>query len=184
MPGGLPGADGTGTTGGGTAGTRNDPFGGLEGGGTMTAAQRRAALDERLQRGYSVFDGMILSEREKAQNEADAAGSTVMGTGAGGDEGEGEEGGGGETGAGDGSIIVASNTTSGGAGTMPAGTDSREGEFDNQNAPTYPVPEDIPGGDDDDVVARQLREAAMNEPDPELREKLWDEYRKYTGLSQ
>ena len=34
---------------------------------------------------------------------------------------------------------------------------------------------------DDDIIARQLREAAMAEPDPELREKLWDEYRRYKG---
>lgn len=32
---------------------------------------------------------------------------------------------------------------------------------------------------DDDVVARQLREAAENEKDPELKKKLWEEYRKY-----
>lgn len=31
----------------------------------------------------------------------------------------------------------------------------------------------------DDIVARQLREAAEKETDPELREKLWEEYRKY-----
>ena len=43
--------------------------------------------------------------------------------------------------------------------------------------------DDIPSGRDDDVVARQLREAAMSEPDPELREALWDEYRNYTGIS-
>ena len=41
------------------------------------------------------------------------------------------------------------------------------------------MPRDIPDGSDDDIVARQLREAAMKEEDPELREKLWDEYRKY-----
>lgn len=41
------------------------------------------------------------------------------------------------------------------------------------------VPADIPDGSDDDVVARQLREAATNETDPELREKLWQEYRNY-----
>ncbi len=35
------------------------------------------------------------------------------------------------------------------------------------------------GGSDDDVVARQLREAAEKETDPVLKEKLWDEYRKY-----
>ena len=41
------------------------------------------------------------------------------------------------------------------------------------------VPSDIPDGSDDDIVARQLREAATKETDPELREKLWEEYRKY-----
>jgi hypothetical protein len=46
----------------------------------------------------------------------------------------------------------------------------------------YPPPANIPSGSDDDVVARQLREAAMREPDPAIREKLWDEYRKYKGI--
>jgi hypothetical protein len=41
------------------------------------------------------------------------------------------------------------------------------------------VPAGIPDGSDDDIVARQLREAAMKETDPELRERLWEEYRKY-----
>jgi hypothetical protein len=41
------------------------------------------------------------------------------------------------------------------------------------------VPADVGDGADDDIVARQLREAAMTEEDPELREKLWDEYRRY-----
>jgi len=40
-------------------------------------------------------------------------------------------------------------------------------------------PSDIPTGDDDDVLARQLREAAEKESDPLLRKKLWDEYQKY-----
>ena len=35
------------------------------------------------------------------------------------------------------------------------------------------------GGEDDDIVARQLREAAENETDPELKEKLWKEYEAY-----
>ena len=35
------------------------------------------------------------------------------------------------------------------------------------------------GGEDDDIVARQLREAAENETDPELKEKLWEEYEAY-----
>ncbi|MCP5140777.1 MAG: hypothetical protein H6980_00325 [Gammaproteobacteria bacterium] len=38
---------------------------------------------------------------------------------------------------------------------------------------------DIPDAGGDDVIARQLREAAENETDPELRAKLWEEYRRY-----
>lgn len=44
------------------------------------------------------------------------------------------------------------------------------------------VPEDIPDAANDDVLAQQIRRAAENEPDPEKRAKLWDEYRKYKGL--
>ncbi len=40
-------------------------------------------------------------------------------------------------------------------------------------------------GDDDDIVARQIREAAEKETDPELKEKLWKEYEEYKkGNSQ
>ena len=46
------------------------------------------------------------------------------------------------------------------------------------------VPADVGDGSDDDIVARQLREAAVNEDDPELREKLWDEYRAYKSGSK
>jgi hypothetical protein len=41
------------------------------------------------------------------------------------------------------------------------------------------VPDDVGDGSDDDIVARQLREAATAEEDPELRAKLWEEYRRY-----
>ena len=41
------------------------------------------------------------------------------------------------------------------------------------------IPPDVGDGSDDDIVARQLREAAVAEDDPELRDKLWDEYRRY-----
>ena len=37
---------------------------------------------------------------------------------------------------------------------------------------------------DDDVVARQLREAAERETDPELADKLWQEYRNYKEVVQ
>ena len=37
----------------------------------------------------------------------------------------------------------------------------------------------IPSGEDDDIIARRLRKAAEAETDPELKEKLWQEYREY-----
>lgn len=46
------------------------------------------------------------------------------------------------------------------------------------------VPNDATQGKlviDDDIVARQLREAAEKEQDPQLKEKLWEEYWKYKG---
>ena len=68
---------------------------------------------------------------------------------------------------------------------------SKEGEEDNQVAKSDSSREGAEGearkqsrhgsGEDDDIVARQLREAAENETDPELKEKLWKEYDEYKG---
>lgn len=44
------------------------------------------------------------------------------------------------------------------------------------------IPEDIPVVNNDDEVAAQIRQAAMSEPDPNLQQRLWNEYRKYKGL--
>lgn len=49
----------------------------------------------------------------------------------------------------------------------------------NAPARTAGVPKDVADARDDDVVARQLREAAMAETDPEIRAKLWADYQKY-----
>lgn len=53
---------------------------------------------------------------------------------------------------------------------------SRQGGKDASQTAKRDAP---PAEDDDDIVARQLREAAEKETDPELREKLWEEYRRY-----
>ena len=132
----------------------------------MTTTERAAVLDEQLRRGYEAFDGFILGERERAQVETNAGGAAAQ-------PGQ-EAGGGGTTPAGPQILNSGGPQVATQAPPMPGG-----------QAPTesFPPPEDIPSGRDDDVVARQLREAAMSEPDPELREALWDEYRNYTGLS-
>ena len=59
-------------------------------------------------------------------------------------------------------VVTSEDTKDGGQGS------SRE------RAPDYAT-------EDDDIVARQLREAAEKETDPELKEKLWKEYEEYKG---
>lgn len=46
------------------------------------------------------------------------------------------------------------------------------------------LPGDIPPADNDSVLEAQIRQAAINETDPELKKKLWNEYRRYKGLPQ
>lgn len=46
------------------------------------------------------------------------------------------------------------------------------------------LPEDIPSSDNDSVLEAQIRQAAIDESDPELKKKLWNEYRRYKGLPQ
>ena len=140
--------------------------------GAMTAAERAAVLDERLRRGYETFDGFILSERERAQNESNAAGSAQPG-------GQNlpqtlEEA----------SAVDTAQSASG--STLPGGQNQTR-----QNQTIAP-PEDIPTcvsgpatiNSCNDILAKQIAEAAMNEPDPELREALWDEYRNYIGIGE
>ena len=47
------------------------------------------------------------------------------------------------------------------------------------------IPDDIPmDGTGEDVIARQIREAAIQEDDPMIREALWEEYRKHMGIKK
>ena len=135
------------------------------GNGAMTAEERAEVLDEQLRRGYEAFDGFILSERERAQAESNAAGSSSAGGGGGSSSSQPQ-------------TMPESGASAVLASSLPPGVSN------SPPAETFPAPEDIPSGRDDDVVARQLREAAMSEPDLQLREALWQEYRNYTGLGE
>ena len=130
-------------------------------------------LEERLRRGYETFDGFILGERERAQSESNAAGSVAIGGAGGGGSSGGAAGGQRQP-----QTIEEASAATAGAVAAVGSPSTSSGEPQE----TFPPPEDIPSGRDDDVVARQLREAAMTEPDPELREALWEEYRNYTGI--
>lgn len=166
----------------------------------MSSNDRIAVLDEALGQGYEDFDGLIIAERARARQQRNETGSgpggryeeESDGSGGGGGDRDGQGGDGGRPAmpGGDGGQVIArggqgqeGQPQAGGSGGSTGGVrGGPAGETGDEE--TFPVPEDIPEGRDDDVVARQIREAAMTEPDPELREALWDEYRRYTGLEE
>jgi hypothetical protein len=136
--------------------------------GEQTGAEETADLDAELFNGMSEFDEMLLREQERIR--AATPHAEGGGGGQGGADGGGESGSAGS--AGDGEAQAADDSDGSpayGAGAGPGSQQQGDGG----------PPPDTPDGSDDDVVARQLREAAEKETDPVLKKKLWEEYRKY-----
>jgi hypothetical protein len=149
-----------------------------------TQAEEVAALEARLGGSLAEFDQLLLEEARRAKDGAhgqsapqqascDAEHPGIEGGGAGGGvASRGGVAGSKAPGAKDRADRKSAPQQSGGEagrprieGSEPVGTAAR--------------PPDVGDGADDDVVARQIRRAAESESDPALREKLWDEYRKY-----
>ena len=143
-----------------------------------------AILDGQLDESMTVFDGMIINERATVKaNESefpDEEGSVFGDDNPLFEEADITE-------DSDGPIGSTSDETEGNGGDIysenSSETDretvaSRNGGVNTSKGGSQ-VPSNIPDGNDDDIVARQIREAAMKEQDPVLREKLWEEYRKY-----
>jgi hypothetical protein len=149
-------------------------------GAVSTGGSRAEELEGQFEASLGTFDGVLLSEQERlAEQRQKAAESEARGTvPGGGTAGAYEDAGG----AGEGSFggTGAPPPGEGGsAGETDAGTEGAGGAMGTGSGGGAGVPADVGSGADDDIVARQLREAAMKEKDPELREKLWDEYRNY-----
>ncbi len=156
---------------------------------TKTVGEDIVSLDTSLAEALSEFDEMLLKEDERLSGKmprrsASEQGGSGQGTASGGgqgatggdSQGQGPEAG--TTGSGQG------QQGHGGDGERPPqasqgdGNGGRGGEAGRPGGKT-----EGGGGDplfvDDDIIARQLREAAEKETDPELKKKLWAEYRKY-----
>lgn len=133
-------------------------------------------LEQSLSDALGEFDGKLLSEQERLaaripkQREGSAGGSGGYGV-----EGVPGPGGGGGI-AGDG---YESSDGEKGDGRAGAGGYGQPGSVAAGRGKPAPAGGRTTIDTDDDIVARQLREAAENETDPDLKEKLWQEYRKY-----
>jgi hypothetical protein len=157
------GGDGTGTGGAGSAGQ----FPG------ESDAERAERLGKELEESIGGFDEVLNEE----QREVASVGRNTEGFG-----------GGGGSGGGAGGISLGEQAAGGtGAGSVAVVNEqSQQRESPIAGMTEEEVrertPDDIPVTVDDDIIARQLREAALAEEDPELRERLWEEYRKYNGI--
>ena len=151
-----------------------------------TETEKRESLDSRLSALETEIDEKLLRRQQEIRENA----SNRSANGGGGGGGGGGASGGGEGDKGEGA--KGGNTASGSWSDPDAGNASAAGRKERQagRPPSSPEGKVQPGGgakreragdggSDDDIVARQLREAAEKETDPVLKEKLWAEYRKY-----
>jgi len=103
-----------------------------------------------------------------------------------GTEGAGDEGGGlgGEPADAGTSAGAAGDAEAGGGQQAPGAAEGAGSAGSQQKGEAAPdIPDDIPAdGTGEDQVAKQLREAAMAEKDPAVREALWEQYRRHTGI--
>ena len=146
-----------------------------------TQAEEVAALETRLGVSLADFDQLLLEEARRARTRGASGGAGFPGGSGGGAAAEGRSKGGG-TGskAPDVARSGSGSGTTQGSASEPGSPGGRiEGGTPGSTGATAARPPDVGDGADDDVVARQIRKLAESEPDPELREKLWDEYRRY-----
>jgi hypothetical protein len=142
-------------------------------------------LQKELDESLREFDEMLVREQETLQGRREDPGGGSAATGSGAAAGAGAGSGAGSSQAGGAHAGGAGGSGSGegdGGGATPSGPG---GSTSSSGASAAPA--GVPDGSDDDVVARQLREAALNEKDPKLRQKLWKEYcdyKKSTGGQQ
>jgi hypothetical protein len=164
---------------------------------SQTRAEKTGDLDDKFQGSLGAFDEMLLEEekhlagrvpkqRESGKNGQGGSNVSSGAAGRSGENGSGEssaagqhrkrsEEGSGAEGA------MGEQTVSGGTGGSPG----RGGGETRQERSVYGTPDGrLPPPQDDDIVARQLREAAEKETDPELKKKLWEEYWKYKGVAR
>ena len=130
--------------------------------GEQTGQEITAALDADLLSGLGDFDEMLLREQQRIKA---ATPRTTASAG----------GGGGGGGAGSSSASASGQDDADSEGSYSPGAGPGSPHTPGKSS----APPGTPDGSDDDVVARQLREAAEKETDPELKKKLWEEYRKY-----
>ena len=126
------------------------------------------------------YDEKLLREAERVKARRPQASAADSGAGAGSGD-SGEAGTGAETGESEGSPANGEQAgqQSDEQGSVASSGEDQSAQGSKESSSGSSAPPDTPDGHDDDVIARQLREAAEKETDPELKRKLWQEYKRY-----
>src|SRR5579862_2300386 len=151
----------------------------------QTSEERRAAIDKQLADSLGSFDAQLRTEQQKVAQERDQRQAARAGSAATERAGADKNG---DAGSAEGDERPAG---SGRRGPFSRPRD-HSGDLKSEKASNKPddnagngaTAREVPDGSDDDVVARRLRKAAEQETDPELKEKLWQEYRDYKKNTQ
>ena len=148
-----------------------------------TDGEKTAAMTDQFNESLGEFDEKLLTEQDRVKNQKPRVESENAGAGA---AGGGDSGSDSEQGSESGSMSEESGAGENSPGRQQGNESETGTNFPSGGAAGEPspagnsnIPDDIPDGSDDDVIARQLREAAEKETDPELQKKLWEEYRRY-----
>ncbi len=140
----------------------------------LTSEEQAQQFDQQLDDRFADFDRLLLREREFLSEKQKEQGDPLNSGSSGAAGGEGLDGLEGLDGFDD--IATDDSSSQNGNSSTPQTAGQNSYPSDNTSINTPP---DLVNSKGDDVIARQLREAAQKEKDPVLREKLWNEYRKY-----
>ena len=121
-------------------------------------------IEKTLDEAMGTFDEEILREQENARNKTGNNGASDNSNT--------------EVLAGVGTFETYGKRGSGG-GSVPGPTTANPGATVFNGDGGLATEDGPPPDADDDIVARQIREAAESEPDPEQRAVLWEEYKRY-----
>jgi hypothetical protein len=158
----------------------------------QTSEERQAAIDKRLNDSLGSFDAELRTEQQRVAQERDARRAAAAGSAT--VEGQGADKSGESPGTASTEAPPEDTDKPGASGRHPGRARPRDPSGDLKSEKASKKPDDnagngasareIPDGSDDDVVARRLRQAAQQETDPELKEKLWQEYIDYKKNAQ
>jgi hypothetical protein len=135
----------------------------------QTSEERQAALDKQLNDSLDSFDAQLIKEQQKVAQERDARQTAIA--------------------------TVAADTSTDSSIPKKRGTvraerpgdlksDKSAGANNTVATGNGAMAAETPDGSDDDIIARRLRTAAEQETDPELKDRLWQEYVEYKKNSQ